>query len=91
MKSNVVEDSSDILFCVRLLDECVNVLLKKSSRDKTGKNPIRCTGRKGIASNTNSIIQRLYCIRSDKCFLNIRFEIVMIPIKNAIKTLHNKN
>ena len=79
------------MWCVRTFEECANGFARNSNRDKTCEKPIGRKGKNGMASNKNSTSPKLYCARSVKCFLNIRFEIEIIPIKIAIKILHNKN
>ena len=65
-------------------------LLKLPSHEKICGNPMRRNGIKGTASNPRSRNHRLYCIRLDRLFLNIRLAIKRIPMIPLINTLHIK-
>ncbi len=65
-------------------------LLKLPSHEKICGNPIRRSGIKGTANNLRSRNHRLYCIRLDRLFLNIRLAIKRIPMIPLINTLHIK-
>lgn len=54
-------------------------------------NSVRRNGRKGTASNPSSRNHRLYCIRLDRLFLNIRLSIKRSPMIPLIKILHMKS
>ena len=58
--------------------------------DMTWENPIRRSGIKGTANSPSNRNQRLYCIRLDRLFLNIRLAISRIPMIPLISTLHRK-
>ena len=65
-------------------------LLKLPSHEKICGNPMRRNGIKGTASDPRSRNHRLYCIRLDRLFLNIRLAIKRIPMIPLINTLHIK-
>ena len=65
-------------------------LLRLPSHEKICGNPMRRNGIKGTASNPRSRNHRLYCIRLDRLFLNIRLAIKRIPMIPLINTLHIK-
>ena len=65
-------------------------LLKLPSHEKICGNPMRRNGIKGTANNPSSRNHRLYCIRLDRLFLNIRLAIKRIPMIPLINTLHIK-
>ena len=65
-------------------------LLKYLSHEKMCKNPIRRNGIKGTANNPRSRNHRLYCIRLERLFLNIRLAVTRIPMIPLINILHMK-
>ena len=65
-------------------------LPKLPSHEKICGNPMRRNGIKGTVSNPRSRNHRLYCIRLDRLFLNIRLAIKRIPMIPLINTLHIK-
>ena len=64
--------------------------LKLPSHEKICGNPMRRNGIKGTTNNPSSRNHRLYCIRLDRLFLNIRLAIKRIPMIPLINTLHIK-
>ena len=65
-------------------------LLRLPNHEKICGNPIRRTGIKGTVNNPSSRNHRLYCIRLERLFLNIRLAIKRIPIIPLINILHIK-
>lgn len=81
----VLKDSS-----IAVLVPETGEFLRLQIHNKICANPIRRNGIKGTANNPSSKNHRLYCIRLDRLFWNIRLAIKRIPMIPLINTLHIK-
>ena len=68
----------------------VGELFRLLSHERICGNPMKRNGIKGTTNNPSSRNHRLYCIRLDRLFLNIRLAIKRIPMIPLINTLHIK-
>ena len=65
-------------------------LLRLPSQEKICGRPMKRNGINGTAKSPSNRNHRLYCIRLDRLFLNIRLTIKRIPMIPLINTLHMK-
>ena len=65
-------------------------LLRLPSQEKICGRPMKRNGINGTAKSPSSRNHRLYCIRLDRLFLNIRLTSKRIPMIPLINTLHRK-